>query len=343
MAFVIINPEYGGFETGKIKDNLIEKNFNLNISKLIYNKLKELKIDTYLLRDNDTTIDFNERINLINKIKKNDEENILITNALQSGNSSGVEIIYSLKDDDSLAREITNELENNDFKVLKYYQLRDLNNTNLDYYPIIRDINNIESIIIYYGHIDNSNDYNYLINDENKLANSVAIGIYNYIKQENTYKVLKNDTLYSIANKFNTTISKLKEINNLVSNVLIPGQTLIIPTSNNNIISLDEYINYKVKSGDSLYKIANNFNTTVNAIKDLNNLTSNNLSINQVLKIPTIKEEEIKDYLTYTVKSGDSLYKIASLYNTSINNIKSLNNLTNNNLSINQVLKIPKK
>ena len=41
MAFVIINPEYGGLESGKIKNNLIEKNFNLNISRLIYNKLKD--------------------------------------------------------------------------------------------------------------------------------------------------------------------------------------------------------------------------------------------------------------------------------------------------------------
>ncbi len=341
MAFVIINPEYGGLESGKIKNNLIEKNFNLNISKLIYNKLKDLGIDTYLLRDSDTTIDLQERLNLINRLKKTDEENILITNALSSGNSSGAEIVYGLKNDDSLAREITNELEANGYNVLKYYQLRNPSNTSLDFYPIIREVDNVESIIVNYGYIDNPNDYNYLINDEKNLAESVARGIYNYIKKENVYTVLKNDTLYSIARKFNTTVSKLKEINNLVNNIVNPGQTLIIPKEEKEITSPNEYINYTVKSGDSLYKIANNFNTTVNAIKDLNNLTSNNLQINQVLKIPTVQEEEIKDYLNYTVKSGDSLYKIASLYNTSVDKIKNLNNLTSNNLQINQVLKIP--
>lgn len=343
MAFVIINPEYGGLESGKIKNNLIEKNFNLNISRLIYNKLKDLGIDTYLLRDSDTTIDLQERLNLINRLKKTDEENILITNALSSGNSSGVEIVYGLKNDDSLAREITNELEANGYNVLKYYQLRNPSNTSLDFYPIIREVDNVESIIVNYGYIDNPNDYNYLINDEKNLAESVARGIYNYIKKENVYIVLKNDTLYSIARKFNTTVSKLKEINNLVNNIVNPGQTLIIPKEEKEITSPNEYINYTVKSGDSLYKIANNFNTTVNAIKDLNNLTSNTLQINQVLKIPTSKKEETIDYINYTVKSGDSLYKIASLYNTSVAEIKDLNNLTSNNLQINQVLKIPKK
>ena len=51
----------------------------------------------------------------------------------------------------------------------------------------------------------------------------------------------------------------------------------------------------------------------------------------------TIKE----DTITYTVKSGDSLYSIARKYNTTVDNIKKLNNLTSNLLSINQVLKIP--
>ena len=341
MAFVIINPEYGGLESGKIKNNLIEKNFNLNISRLIYNKLKDLGIDTYLLRDSDTTIDLQERLNLINRLKKTDEENILITNALSSGNSSGAEIVYGLKNDDSLAREITNELEANGYNVLKYYQLRNPSNTSLDFYPIIREVDNVESIIVNYGHIDNPNDYNYLINDEKNLAESVARGIYNYIKKENVYTVLKNDTLYSIARKFNTTVSKLKEINNLVNNIVNPGQTLIIPKEEKEITSPNEYINYTVKSGDSLYKIANNFNTTVNAIKDLNNLTSNNLQINQVLKIPTTSNTIENNYINYTVKSGDSLYKIASNFNTTVDDIKRLNNLTSNNLQINQVLKIP--
>ena len=341
MAIVIINPQFGGSETGKIKNDFIEKNFNLDISKIIYNKLKDLGIDTFLVRNNDTTISLQERLNIINNLIKPNEKNILISTGVSTGGQSGAEIIYSLKNDDALANSITNEIELLGYDVLKYYQLRNTVNTSEDFYPIIREANNIESIIVDFGYIDNSYDLNYINNNIDKLGIAVANGIYNYIKKENIYVVLKDDTLYSIARKFNTSVDKIKELNNLTSNTLNVGQTLIIPKKQDLIIAPSEYITYVVKSGDTLYKIANNFNTTPSAIMNINNLTSTNLSLNQVLKIPTVKEEEIIDYNTYTVKSGDSLYKLANSFNTTVEKIKDLNNLTNNNLSIGQVLKIP--
>lgn len=96
---------------------------------------------------------------------------------------------------------------------------------------------------------------------------------------------------------------------------------------------------YVVKSGDSLYKIANQYATTVNELKALNNLTTNNLQIGQVLKVPT--ETVSTESNTYTVKSGDSLYKIASRYGTTVSNLKSINNLVSDNLQIGQVLRVP--
>ena len=86
-----------------------------------------------------------------------------------------------------------------------------------------------------------------------------------------------------------------------------------------------------------MYKIAQNYDTTVSEIMQLNNLTSTTLSIGQILEIP---DKNVSGN-TYTVKSGDSLYKIAQNYNTTVNELKSLNNLTSNLLSIGQVLKIP--
>ena len=83
-----------------------------------------------------------------------------------------------------------------------------------------------------------------------------------------------------------------------------------------------------------MYSIANKYNTTVNEIKSLNNLTSNNLSIGQQLRIPTNAPGNI----TYTVQKGDNLYSIARKYNTTVNEIKRKNNLTSNNLSIGQQL-----
>ena len=108
-----------------------------------------------------------------------------------------------------------------------------------------------------------------------------------------------------------------------------------IPSTTNN--NQTNYLTYIVKSGDSLYKIAALYSTSVDEIKTLNNLTSNNLSIGQVLKIPTTTS----NYISYTVKSGDSLYKIANSYNTTVSKIKELNNLQSDNLAIGQVLKIP--
>ncbi len=150
---------------------------------------------------------------------------------------------------------------------------------------------------------------------------------------ETTYTVQSGDTLYAIARKFNTTVDELKRLNNLTSNTLQIGQVLKIPQADN-----PNYFTYTVVSGDTLYGIARKYDTTVDVIKQLNNLSSNTLSIGQTLKIPNQNEE---NYISYVVSSGDTLYAIARRYNTSVDAIKSLNNLTSNTLQIGQVLKIP--
>lgn len=171
-----------------------------------------------------------------------------------------------------------------------------------------------------------------------------------------TYTVVKGDSLYTISKKYGITVDELMRYNNLSSTSLQIGQILKIPTTMDDgggIIITPIYENYTVKKGDSLYTIAKKFNTTVDQIRKDNSLTSTNLSIGQVLKIKVGEEivgvEECygegfqdveKNYITYTVKKGDSLYTIAKNYNTTVDNIKKLNNLTSNNLSIGQVLKI---
>ena len=152
------------------------------------------------------------------------------------------------------------------------------------------------------------------------------------IKESNIYTVKKGDSLWLIANKYGTTVDELKSANNLKSNTLSIGQTLIIPEKKENT----NKISYVVKKGDSLWLIANKYDTTVEKIKSTNNLKSNTLSIGQVLVIPSSSE-----FITYTVKKGDSLWLIANKYNTTVDNIKKLNNLSSNNLQINQKLILP--
>lgn len=152
------------------------------------------------------------------------------------------------------------------------------------------------------------------------------------IKKSNIYTVKKGDSLWLIANKYGTTVDELKNANNLKSNTLSIGQTLIIPEKKESTSK----ISYVVKKGDSLWLIANKYDTTVEKIKSTNNLKSNTLSIGQVLVIPSTSE-----FITYTVKKGDSLWLIANKYNTTVDNIKKLNNLSSNNLQINQKLILP--
>ena len=97
---------------------------------------------------------------------------------------------------------------------------------------------------------------------------------------------------------------------------------------------------YVVRSGDTLWLIARRYNTTVDAIKSLNGLTSDNLSIGQVLRIPST-ESTGGSYFEYTVRSGDTLWQLAQRYNTTVDAIQNLNGLSGSNLNIGQILKIP--
>ena len=172
------------------------------------------------------------------------------------------------------------------------------------------------------------------------------------------YTVKKGDTLYGIARKYNTTVQEIINLNYLKNNILTVGQVIRIPEMyiKEEEMVLPNYTNYTVKRGDTLYSIAKANNISVDTIIKDNALTSNNLSVGQILRLrvptSTVMEEVCigPDYeipvnttptITYTVKKGDSLYNIAKAYNTSVSNIVKLNNLTNTNLSIGQQLKIP--
>ena len=100
---------------------------------------------------------------------------------------------------------------------------------------------------------------------------------------------------------------------------------------------------YTVKAGDTLYGISNQFGVSVVELARLNNVDANTLKVGQVLKIPGTLGTNPDNMFMYTVKKGDSLYSIARAYNTSVNDIISLNNLKSTSLSIGQVIRIPEK
>ena len=198
--------------------------------------------------------------------------------------------------------------------------------------------------------VDDIKRYNNLLTDALSIGQKLIIpcymddttddNLFNYV----SYVIEKGDSLYSIAKKFGTTVDKIKQDNNLTSDVLTVGKTLMI-LDNTGVSAIEEcygeefegvnnYIVYTVQKGDSLYSIAKKFGTTVNEIEILNNLDSTNLSIGQELKIPGTEGGSTK----YIVQKGESLYSIAKKFNTTVDAIKNKNNLTSNLLSIGQEL-----
>lgn len=407
---IIVDAGHGGEDPGAVSGNLQEKDFNLRAANYMYNRFRELGVPVAITRDSDITLTRDERLDIMNNTFGTDPNVIILANHINAGGGEGAEVVYPLRSTDVLARNILEAIGEEGQIMRKYYQRRLPENPSKDYYYIMRETPNTTSLLIEYGFIDNANDQTKLNNYLLDYVEAVVRAVANYIgvpyvapdnDLENTYTVKAGDTLYGIARRFNITVDRLKALNNLTNNNLSIGQVLIISEEVNippqpsegitytvkagdtlykianqynvsvaDIISLnnlgttvltigqqllipntdvdiDTTTTYTVQSGDSLYKIANQFGVTVNDIISSNNLNSTVLQIGQILTIPTAGEtiptppQEESDYFNYTVKSGDSLYQIANRYNTTVDAIKNINNLTSNNLSIGQTLKIP--
>lgn len=156
---------------------------------------------------------------------------------------------------------------------------------------------------------------------------------------ENTivYTVKRGDTLSEIARDFGTTVSNIVSLNTFITNrnLIYPGQQLTIKTpagtsENSNSI-------YIVKSGDTLSRIALNYNTTVNRLVQLNNIKNRNL-IYPGQQIIVDSEESIVNIpnscgkIIYKIQRGDTLSQLAIKYRSTVQEIATLNNIANPNL-----------
>lgn len=165
---------------------------------------------------------------------------------------------------------------------------------------------------------------------------------------DNIYVVQSGDSLYSIANEFDVSVQDIIDWNDLESDFLQVGQVLIVVDPSNSEDpeepepdpeEPDNNI-YVVKSGDYLYRIANEFGITVDNLIDWNNLESNSLFVGQELIVvdPDNGAEEPDpgdpEDIIYVVEAGDYLYRIAAEFGVTVQDIIDWNNLESNALQV---------
>jgi LysM repeat protein len=153
-----------------------------------------------------------------------------------------------------------------------------------------------------------------------------------------TYVVQPGDTLFSLAERFGTTVGELKSLNNLTSDTLRVGQTLRVPQP------AQTYATYVVKQGDTLSSIATAFNVTPEEIARVNNLSNEDLlRVGQTLRIPMRTVAPTSRPVRYhVVRAGETLTSIAQRYGVTVAQIQAANGLADlNKIYVGQRLRIP--
>jgi len=160
-----------------------------------------------------------------------------------------------------------------------------------------------------------------------------------------THKVSRGDTFWKIAAKYNIDVSVLKKVNYLRSDLLNLNQELLIPLSNSENQTFIPYQAHIVSEGDTLWSLGRKYKLTPSDIAKSNGLKIGaSLRIGKELNIGnkniyrTINSK--KRTILYSVKQGDSLYRIADVFNIQIEDIIQLNSIIDNEIKPGQVLKI---
>ncbi|HSD07849.1 LysM peptidoglycan-binding domain-containing protein [Flavobacterium sp.] len=187
----------------------------------------------------------------------------------------------------------------------------------------------------------------------------------------NFYVVQKGDNLNTIAKKYNTTVTEIKEWNHLSSTNVKLGVSLqvsptVIPTAEAAVAEVIPVvapelrdIQYEVHKGDNLGSIAKKFGSSINDLMQWNNLHSNNIAVGNVLivakneiaitvnnaSVDTFKKRDPNtsknDDINYLVQKGDSLFSISKKYpGVTVSDLKKWNNISGDDLKPGMGLKI---
>ncbi|KPB04088.1 hypothetical protein AAV98_13755 [Bacillus sp. CHD6a] len=152
-----------------------------------------------------------------------------------------------------------------------------------------------------------------------------------------THVVSAGDTLFSIAKKYGLSVTELKHVNNLKTDLIKVGQVLKVGT---------KATYYDVMAGDTLFSISEKFHVTVGSIQKENNLTTDTIRIGQQLIIPPTNHDVMEKSLEkvtkafYTVAPGETLWGIAKKFNMPVHKMKKDNHMASDYVLIGQELKI---
>ena len=170
------------------------------------------------------------------------------------------------------------------------------------------------------------------------------------------HKVRRGETLGSIARRYGISVSQLKRWNGLRSNTAKVGTTLKVSnpakqskstTTTTTTTSNEKQKYYTVKRGDSLSSIAERFGVTVAQLREWNGIEADNINAGVRIAVDAsasrrVSKPEVKSS-TYTVKKGDGLGAIAERHGMTLQEIRELNGLKDNNIQVGQKLKVTGK
>ncbi len=313
---------------------------------------------TYKVKNDDSLLGISDLFNARVSDVRN-WNNIPYTTTIKVGQTLTIYVPENMKDyyaslDKTRETEVNSKapvLNNNKNTAVVYHRVRRGENLGLiaAKYGVsvnqIRDWNNISGNKIFSGtklKIYGNGSPEYIASTERRNTNSNT----NLYK----YKVKHGDSISEIAEQFGVSVQLIKKWNRLTSNHIVAGRTLKIYSSSGSTSYGDKTIKtssnvnyYKIKSGDTIGKIAEKYGVSISDIQKWNKISGNKILVGQTLKI--FSDADVNDIPTttknvntrstknvYTVKTGDTLYSIASSNRTTVAKIKSLNNLRTNNI-----------
>ena len=152
-------------------------------------------------------------------------------------------------------------------------------------------------------------------------------------KKKFIYEVQEGETLFTISRKFNVPVKDIQRINNLNDFDIYKGQILVL-TENNNA---EQNTNQPETTSSSDVAVENN-NTSITERET----PTEKPVIDETENSKNVGNNSDKDLMLHVVKQGETLFSISKMYKVKLEDLKRINQLTDNSIAVGKVIKIPK-